>query len=718
MPTVRELGYKGKRPAKGGKGRVAQRGNVVSRFRSMVTAVALFTALVVLVLWGMSLQLQAQLREQVLARAEVRSQQLADAMAGQTDALLMGLNLALQGLRSNWPGDRDNFKAVEQRVLDSLPEGLVSHLTVVDAGGTVVYTSLGTAPGTYVGDRAYFQALRSGGDRLVLGEPVVSRQNGRWLIVVGLPIFKDGQFDGELHLTMSTDYLAHILGRLALSDNDLVALVHPNGVFMARSLDNSAAVGQKVPLSRPYMQNPNAMKGSFRQGGAVDGVPRLFGWQRLAGTGVVVVVGLSEASVLAPLQATQRQALMLTTLLSLALAAIGAWIGYLLWKLERGRDQVSRSEQRLKQAQRIARVGHWEYTPETRSMTWSDEVFRIFGQDPARFKPDFERYWEQVHPDEKARLDGIFGDALANRSDLDDVHRIVRPDGSVRSVRLISESDPHGPGPSYRGTLQDVTELSEAQESLEQLNTGLEQRVKARTRELVALNRDLESFTYSVSHDLRTPLRSIHGFATVLAESEVGRLSDDGRDALRRIQDSARRMGLLITDLLSMAQQSRAELKVQRVNLSELAHTVASELERSDATRQVQWLIEDHLWVQADPVLMQAVVQNLLGNAWKYSARTGLARIEFFHVDDAEGQATFCVRDNGAGFDMAYADQLFHPFKRLHHQHDFEGTGIGLATVQRILQRHGGSVRGEGAVGKGATFRFSLPLNPDMSSAL
>ena len=684
----------------------------------MVTAVALFTALVVLVLWGMSLQLQTQLREQVLARAEVRSQQLADAMAGQTDALLSGLNLALQGLRTNWPRDRDEFKAIEQRVLDALPQGLVSHLTVVDAGGTVVYNSLGTAPGTYVGDRTYFQALRSGGDRLVVGEPVLSRQSGQWLIVVGLPMFKDGQFDGELHLAVSTDYLARILGRLALSDNDLVGLVHPTGAFMARSLDNAKAMGQQVPPSRPYMQNPNAMEGSFRQDGAVDGVPRLFGWHRLAGTGVVVVVGLSEASVLAPLEATRRQALLLTTLLALALAAIGAWIGYLLWKLERSRDQVASSEQRLKLAQRIARVGHWEYTPKTRSMQWSDEVFRIFGQDPATFKPDFERYWEQVHPDEKARLDTIFGDSLANRSDLDDVHRIVRPDGSVRSVRLICESDPHGHGPSYHGTLQDVTELSEAQASLEHLNTGLEQRVKARTRELVGLNRDLESFTYSVSHDLRTPLRSIHGFATVLAESEAGQLSDEGRDALRRIQDSARRMGLLITDLLSMAQQSRAELKVQRVSLSELAHTVASELERSDATRQVQWLIEDHLWVQADPVLMQAVVQNLLGNAWKYTARTGLARIEFFRVDEAEGQVNFCVRDNGAGFDMAYADQLFQPFKRLHHQREFEGTGIGLAIVQRILQRHGGSVRGEGVVGRGATFWFSLPLNPEIHSAL
>ncbi len=678
----------------------------------MVTAVALFSALAVLLLWGLSLQLQGQLREQVLMRAEMRSQQLADAMGEQVSAQLSLLDLGLLDLRADWDGPAERFKAVEQRVLAALPEGLVSHLTVVDAAGLVVYNSLGSPPGVFLGDRPHFQALRQGGDRLVVSEPVHSRLNGQWLVVVGRPIYREGVFAGAMHLNVSTDYLARLLGRLALSDNDLVGLVHPNGQFLARSLHNGSAMGQSVPPERPFMQDPLAVKGSFRQDGTVDGVPRLFGWQRLGGTGVVVVVGLSEASVLAPLEATRRQALLLTTLLSLGLAAIGAWIAYLLWKLVRGRDQVARSEQRLKQAQRMAHVGHWEYTPATRSMAWSDEVFRIFGQEPASFQPSFERYWAQVHPDEKERLQKIFKGALADRSDLDDVHRIVRPDGTERSVRLICESSPHGQGPVYHGTIQDVTELREAQASLERLNMELDRRVKGRTRELVVLNRDLESFTYSVSHDLRTPLRSIHGFASVLAESEAARLSDEGQDALRRIQDGARRMGLLITDLLSMAQQSRAELKVQPVNLSELARSVAAELERGDPSRRVQWQVEDGLWVQADPVLMTVVMQNLLGNAWKYTGRTDQARIELFRLGEVDGVVSFCVRDNGAGFDMAYADQLFHPFKRLHHQNEFEGTGVGLSSVQRILQRHGGSVRGEGAVGQGATFCFSLPVEP------
>jgi signal transduction histidine kinase len=212
-----------------------------------------------------------------------------------------------------------------------------------------------------------------------------------------------------------------------------------------------------------------------------------------------------------------------------------------------------------------------------------------------------------------------------------------------------------------------------------------------------------------VSHDLRTPLRSIHGFASVLADTEAGRLSENGLAALQRIQNNAGRMGALITDLLSMAQQSRGELNLQPVNLSAMVRSVAAELQQSDPTRHVDWRIEDGLWAQADPDLMQIVVHNLLGNAWKYTGLTKAAVVEVFGSTGPDGQPAWVVRDNGAGFDMRYADQLFQPFKRLHFPHEFEGSGIGLAIVQRILQRHGGSIRGEGVVGRGAVFSFSLP---------
>ena len=711
--TKTKTGAHGQRIAPGRDGPAQVDAVKNGRWRSMTVVVVLFTALAVAMVWGLSLRLQAQLREQMLDQAETRVQQLTDAMGGQTQAFLQLLDRALLDLRVQWPSPPGDFAQMVDQALVALPPGLVSHATVVDAAGVVVFNSLGMPAGELVTDRPYFQRLRDGGDQMVMGEPVWAQLNGRWLFVVGRPILRDGRFEGTVHLLVSTQYLADVLGRLALSDQDLVALGHPNGRLLARSLDNASAMEQVLSNDRPFLTDPQAQRGTYRQTAALDGVARLYGWQRMQPSGAVVVIGLSEAGVLKPLTDARQQALLLTALLSLGLAGIGAMIGWLQWRLERGQNDTQQSRRRLQEAQRIARLGHWRYDLATGDMFWSDEVYRIFGQDRASFQPSFGRYWAQVDADDKVRLRRLFEGAKTLRIDLDDMHRIVHPDGSEHHVRLLCQSESAAPGSMYRGTVQDVTELRQAQLALEQLNTGLEQRVKARTRELRALNRELESFTYSVSHDLRTPLRSIHGFAALLQESEAEHLSDEGRDFLRRIQAGSRRMGLLITDLLQMAQHSRAEIRCEWVDLSALARQVASELECGEPQRTVQWDIEPGLRAQADPTLMRVVLQNLLGNAWKYTGQKADARIRLHRSNaGADGQLDFCVSDNGAGFDMAYADQLFQPFKRLHAHHEFEGTGIGLATVARVLQRHGGRVHGQGQVGQGASFCFSLPVEP------
>ena len=289
-------------------------------------------------------------------------------------------------------------------------------------------------------------------------------------------------------------------------------------------------------------------------------------------------------------------------------------------------------------------------------------------------------------------------------------HRLIRQRPNGRTLEIVGNAlSIDGEIRGFVTTYTDVTELREAQQALERLNAELDQRVTKRTRALQDLNKELESFTYSVSHDLRTPLRSIQGFSTLLLETEAEKLSEQGRTSLQRIQSNAGRMGSLITDLLSMAQHSRVELDLQRVDLSALAQEVASELQRCDPARRADWRVEPGLWVLADPGLVRLVLQNLLGNAWKYTAQREVAVIELCASGETDGRCWFELRDNGAGFDMQYADQLFQPFQRLHRPHEFEGTGIGLAIVQRVLQRHGGSITGRAEVGQGAVFRFCLP---------
>jgi light-regulated signal transduction histidine kinase (bacteriophytochrome) len=318
-----------------------------------------------------------------------------------------------------------------------------------------------------------------------------------------------------------------------------------------------------------------------------------------------------------------------------------------------------------------------------------------------------------VHPDDQAQVQHEYETSVRERKPYNHVHRLLFPGGRVKHVRQQGKTEYDGDRPVRSlGTVLDITEVRLARQALQQLNEALESRVNERTSELAQANRELEAFTYSVSHDLRTPLRSIHGFASVLEEDEAQGMSELGRQHLRRIQYSARRMGQLITDLLSLAHLGRAPMQQVPVNLSELALAVAGELQRTDPEREVDWHIQDGLQAMADPGLMRVVLQNLLGNAWKYTGQTPDARISLTREQHSGGMTTFCVRDNGAGFDMAYAAQLFQPFRRLHAHHEFEGSGVGLASVQRVVQRHGGEVRGEGVVGGGAAFYFTVPDEP------
>ncbi|MFH7320459.1 ATP-binding protein [Desulfurivibrio sp. D14AmB] len=238
----------------------------------------------------------------------------------------------------------------------------------------------------------------------------------------------------------------------------------------------------------------------------------------------------------------------------------------------------------------------------------------------------------------------------------------------------------------------------------------LEQEISRRRRaeqEMAATNRELDAFAYSISHDLRAPLRGIDGFSLALQEDYEEKLDAEGKDYIRRIRSGCVRMGLLIDDMLQLSRLSRSEIKRGRVDLSALAGEITAELRKSAPERQVLFNIEPGVTVEADPVLLRAVLENLLSNAWKFTAKITTPEISFGRIME-DGEQICFVRDNGAGFDMTYADKLFTPFQRLHTVREFEGTGIGLATVQRIIHRHGGRIWAESQVNKGAVFYFTV----------
>jgi signal transduction histidine kinase len=259
--------------------------------------------------------------------------------------------------------------------------------------------------------------------------------------------------------------------------------------------------------------------------------------------------------------------------------------------------------------------------------------------------------------------------------------------------------------------------LKESREDYRRLSEALEERVRARTVQLEAANREIASFAYSVSHDLRAPLRHIDGFSKILLEDYDPELDERGRDYLNRVRTASQRMGDLIDALLRLSRLTRGEVNLEPMDLTQMVREVAAELHARAPDRKVEWIIGEDLTICGDRTLVRVVLENLLGNAWKFTGGHAAARIEVGATAHA-GETVYHVRDDGAGFDMAYADQLFAPFQRLHRPEEFPGTGIGLATVQRIIARHGGRIWAEAAVEKGATFYFTLGTGDPQTGCL
>ena len=325
----------------------------------------------------------------------------------------------------------------------------------------------------------------------------------------------------------------------------------------------------------------------------------------------------------------------------------------------------------------------------------------------------------------RAELVGTdFSDYFTEREQAHAVYQRVFSEGQVRdyplTIRHVSGGitevlynaslyhDIQGRVLGVFAAARDITERKKAEQEVQRLTAELEQRVQSRTAQLTQANQELEAFSYSVSHDLRSPLRAIDGFSQILLEDYHDKLDAEGQDSLKRVRAASQRMGRLIDDLLQLSRYVRSDLRQSSVDLSALAHAVADDLRRHAPERQVDFVIAPNLVAVADPNLIRVVLENLLGNAWKFTARQPRARIEFGRLR-ADGQHAFFVRDNGAGFDMDYAPKLFNAFERLHSITEFPGTGIGLANVQRLIQRHSGRVWAEGKVNEGATFYFTLP---------
>ncbi len=380
-------------------------------------------------------------------------------------------------------------------------------------------------------------------------------------------------------------------------------------------------------------------------------------------------------------------------------------------QVERAAEVLGRAKADLEKAQRVANVGSWAWHVQTGELDWSDQMFRIFGLSRESFSGSIhDVIAAAIHRDDRERVEASNRSVVEERQPAPLEYRVIHPDGTRRVVWAEAgelELDEHGHAAILRGIVQDITERKLAEAEILALNQELEERVARRTADLAAANQELEAFCYSVSHDLRAPLRAIDGFSRAALEDGGDQLPGAVCGHLERVCAAARRMAELIDALLSLSRLSRFELRRGQVDLGAVAGDVIGALREADPSRAVEFMIGAGLNAEADPRLTRALLENLLGNAWKFTRERERARIEIGRVEQ-DRETAFFVRDNGVGFDMAYADNLFGAFQRLHDQRRFEGSGIGLATVSRIVRRHGGRVWAEGEVDHGATFYFTL----------
>ncbi|MDB6018310.1 MAG: multi-sensor signal transduction histidine kinase [Pedosphaera sp.] len=364
---------------------------------------------------------------------------------------------------------------------------------------------------------------------------------------------------------------------------------------------------------------------------------------------------------------------------------------------KRAERTLQESEARLKEAQRVANIGSWEWNLSQRKVIWSDELYRIFGLAPQSVAITAETFLKCIHPEERQTMFRKVEMMRQNPQPFTETYRIVQPGGVVRHVLAHGDVATDGNAKTLRmmGTVQDITERKQAEED------------RIRSVKLEAANRELEAFSYSVSHDLRAPLRTIDGFSKMLAEDYGARLDDTGKGYLELIQGAARRMGQLIQDLLELSQITSTQMRRTNVDLTALVTDIAREARQADPARPVDFTVAAGLTVNADPRLLRIALENLVRNAWKFTGKTPQPRVEF-GVIRQEAETVYFIRDNGAGFDMEFVNKLFGVFQRLHREAEFTGTGVGLAIVQRIIHRHGGRIWAEGAVNQGAIFYFTL----------
>jgi len=717
-------------------------------FSTLRDRLIILVALAVIPSLLLTLHTASEQRRLAAAEGKARALGIAQRVASDHEKLTEGARQLLVGL-SELPQVKNHDTASCNNILINVLEKFPTYTGILAAKPNgEVFCSSPALPGSLtISDRPSFQkAIQT--KTFVVSEYMIGRLSGKPVITFSYPSLEDWKVKAYVAAAMDLSWLNRLISGTPLPKDSVIAVIDRSGTLLARYPDPSHWVGKNFAQTPLFKQILETTEGSTEVDG-FDGVRRLYAFTSMEGSdppGLYVTVGIPKETVFA--QANLVLSRNMTGIGAVAiLAFIAAWVGGDLFVVRRVHSLVA-------VAKKIAAGDFGARTPEYQGKGELDDLAHSFNE----MSESIERL---IHERDRAELalreneelyravvenvaDGIVINVGLERRLVNDAflkihglqkpdevigkpcdyfvldedkkivtdrtlarqrgdeapsiyeYRIVRPNGDIRTIETSAKAITYKGNAAALAVLRDVTDQRRAQQDLME-----------RTRQLEAANRELEAFSYSVSHDLRAPLRSIDGFSQALLEDYSDKLDDYGKDCLQRVRAASQRMALLIDDLLNLSRVTRTEMRRETVNLSLMTRQIANELQKSQPDRSANFAIASEVTVNGDARLLRIVMENFLNNAWKFTSKRAQTTIEF-GVQENGVKKIYFVKDNGAGFDMAYASKLFGAFQRLHTPTEFPGTGIGLATVQRIIHRHGGQVWAEGKVEEGANFYFTL----------
>ena len=683
------------------------------RYTYQRQGVMLLLAGLLAVLWSSVVWNHYHSERQDIQNSYQQTEALALLFAKHTTATFRGIDHALVDLRETWhkrPTEMDQEIAHYHDFLN----GIILQAAVVDAQGQLVYSSLGMpSQPSFLGDREHFKSHQADpADAMHVSRPVKGRVSNKWSIQLTRPLLRDGNFAGIIVLSVDPDYFVNFYKNTGLGADGVATMVRDTGEIMVRSSGLDKYVG-KVTEPSVYVSPGAPLQGNLRRVSPNDGIERFFSYVRLPEYGLSVIIGPGVAERLADVHTQQRYILAIASIVTLITLLMG--LGLL------GSMAHSRAAQEaLIESRAGLRASHELLENLSQHVPGMIFQYRLFadghssfpyvsngiqalypGLGPAQFQDGARQLFANVHPDDEPAMRASIAESARTLQPWRHEYRVQLPQRGLRWLAGLAQPERLDDGSVvWHGFVSDIS-----------ANKAIEAALRT-------ANEELETFSYSVSHDLRAPLGAISGFAALLAKRLAAGTDAKAQHHVARIRSSATEMEHLITDLLALARVGRAPMKHEPIDLSGLARKVVQGLKKNDPARRVALHIAEGLQAQGDAGLLRVVLENLLGNAWKYSARQSEATIELGQQPDGTGGRVFFVRDNGAGFDMAYADKLFQPFERLHTEAQFSGTGVGLATVSRIVLRHGGRIWADAAPGRGATFFFTLPCPPGAGRTL